>query len=101
MLQYERCLKDNKKKDYKIMQEIGISDVIVTQGYVGVRILQNLDNRSLCNSRLVCRDWQKFIDAQLLWWQRIINGCHSRQSLAFCPTKMNIQMILLKICLDF
>ena len=62
------------------MLEVGISDVIVTQGYVGVKILDHLDNRTLCVARLVCEDWRKFIDAQLLWWNRIIEGCHLRHS---------------------
>merc|ERR1712008_649766 len=46
----------------------------------GVKILDNLDNRTLCVARLVCEDWRKFIDAQLLWWNRIIEGCHLRLS---------------------
>ena len=85
------------------MLEVGMSDVIVTQGYVGVKILANLDNRTLCVARLVCEDWRKFIDAQLLWWNRIIEGCHLRHSFkpfAILSTKDPPKLIL-KIHLNF
>ena len=60
------------------MTEVCLSDVIVTQGFVGVKILHHLDNQTLCAARLVCTEWRKFIDAELLWWKRIIKGCHPR-----------------------
>lgn len=36
-------------------------------------IFKSLDNQSLCNARLTCKNWQQIIDSGQFWWLRIIN----------------------------
>lgn len=47
-------------------------------GCVGRKILCYLDNKSLCQARLVSSKWRKFIDDQFLWWTRILDGSQRR-----------------------
>lgn len=47
-------------------------------GCVGRNLLCYLDDLSLCQARLVCQKWRKFIDDSLHWWNRIIQGSQRR-----------------------
>ena len=49
-------------------------DLFISQGFanIGCDILQYLDNQSLCQSRLVCTNWARFITCERFWHRRII-----------------------------
>ena len=51
-----------------------IMDLFISQGFanIGCDILQYLDNQSLCQSRLVCTNWARFITCERFWHRRII-----------------------------
>jgi len=60
-------------------------DLFISQGFanIGCDILQYLDNQSLCQSRLVCTNWARFITCERFWHRRIIKkGKNSR----FCQS---------------
>ena len=47
-----------------------------------LNIFQRLDNKSLCNARLVCQKWNQIILNKKFWWRRILK--HEKKHLKFC-----------------
>ena len=60
---------------------------------VGLDLLPFLDNQTLCQCRLVCQNWAKFIDSTLFWWARIVQGCQNKLGLEW-------NLILKQICAE-
>ena len=49
-------------------------DLFIGSGFahIGSDIFQYLDNHSLCQCRLVCANWARFISSERFWHRRII-----------------------------
>ena len=41
---------------------------------LALEIFEGLNNRSLCNARLVCKEWNSLITSEKFWWKRIIKN---------------------------
>ena len=50
-----------------------MEELIARFSHIAKQIFEQLDNKSLTNSREVSKSWQKFIDDKNLSWARIVN----------------------------
>ena len=81
------CRNMSRKQKRVLLRQTNknIMEVFISPGFahVGSAIFQYLDNKSLCQSRLVCSSWAWFIVSERFWHRRIIQRGEKSQ---FCQS---------------